>query len=145
MFTILNFCFNASSSPSRNIIPAYFSKTGVPSNDGSLTHMNIYVGLEKNAGWRQMCAERYVQLICTQFQPERLLGILDELVEEMRPEMARHIAHWGHPKSMSAWEDALEKLRSAIRNRPQYALEDVQSYFHISSTQMDEWIAKYSA
>ncbi|MDD6888428.1 MAG: lamin tail domain-containing protein [bacterium] len=145
IFYDLDFCFNASSSPSRNIIPAYFSRTGVPSNDGSLTHMNIYVGLEKNAGWRQMCAERYVQLICTQFQPERLLGILDELVEEMRPEMARHIAHWGHPKSMSAWEDALEKLRSAIRNRPQYALENVQSYFHISSTQMDEWIAKYSA
>lgn len=145
IFYDLDFCFNASSSPSRNIMSAYFSKTGVPSNDGSLTHMNIYVGLEKNAKWRQMCAERYVQLICTQFEPERLLGILNDLVEQMRPEMARHIAHWGHPKSMSAWEDALDTLRSAIKKRPQYALEDVQQYFRISDTQMNEWIQKYSA
>lgn len=145
IFYDLDFVFNVPSGYKRDIIPNYFSKTGVPSNDGSLTYMNIYVGLNKNAAWRQMCAERYVELVCTQFAPERLLAILDELVEAMRPEMERHIARWNRPKSMSTWEEAVEKLREMIRNRPQYALDNMQAYFKISDAQMDEWIAKYSA
>lgn len=145
IFYDLDFVFNVPSGVKRDIIPNYFSKSGVPSNDGSLTYMNIYVGLEKNAAWRQMCAERYVELVCTQFAPERLLAILDELVEEMRPEMARHIARWDRPRSISAWEDAVAQLRTMIRNRPKYALGNMQAYFGISDAQMNEWIAKYSA
>ena len=59
--------------------------------------------------------------------------------------MERHIARWNRPKSMSAWEEAVEKLREMIRNRPQYALDNMQAYFKISDAQMDEWIAKHSA
>lgn len=33
-----------SSSPTRNVLPSYFNAEGVPSQDGSLTNMDIYVG-----------------------------------------------------------------------------------------------------
>lgn len=106
--------------------------------------MNIYVGLEKNEAWRLMCAERYVEVVYTYFNPERLIAIVDELADAMRPEMERHIARWGRPKSMADWEGALDLLRNIIRNRPQYALDGMQSYFGISDEQMAEWVAKYS-
>lgn len=139
----LDFALDAVSNIRRDIIPSYFDEDGVPSNDGSLTHMNIYVGLNQNAGWRKKCAERYVELVCTQFKPERLIGILDELADQMRPEMERHIERWGHPRSMSAWEGALETLRGIIRERPKYALANMQRNFRISDAQMDEWLEKY--
>ena len=144
IFYDLDWCFNPQNSYRRNIISSYFSKTGVPSNDGSLTLMNIYVGLEKNEAWRLMCAERYVEVVYTYFNPERLIAIVDELADAMRPEMERHIARWGRPKSMADWEGALDLLRNIIRNRPQYALDGMQSYFGISDEQMAEWVAKYS-
>lgn len=145
IFYDLDWCFFSDNGYKRSIIGAYFSKDGVPSNDGSITQMNIYVGLRKNAAWRQACAERYVEVVCTFFKPERLISILDELADQMRPEMERHIARWGRPKSMELWESALERMREIIRNRPEYALESVQSYFDISDEQMDAWISQYSA
>ena len=37
----------SSSSPTRNILPNYFNAEGIPSQDGSLTNMDLYVGLRK--------------------------------------------------------------------------------------------------
>lgn len=138
----LDFC--GANSAKRNIMSQYFNENGVPSHDGSLTYMNIYIGLKKNPGWRAYAAERYVECICTYYDPDRLLGILDELIDEMKPEMSRHISKWGRPKSMSTWNSAVESLRSFIKKRPSYALKEVKDYFKISQSQMDEWIVKYT-
>lgn len=138
----LDFC--GANTVKRNIMAQYFNEDGVPSHDGSLTHMNIYIGLKKNAGWRAYAAERYVECICTFYNPERLLGILDELIAEMKPEMSRHISKWGRPKSMSTWNSAVDNLRNFIKKRPSYALKEVKEYFKISQSQMDEWVAKYT-
>ena len=137
--------FAAANSYTRNILSAYFSETGVPSHDGSLTHMDIYVGLKKNKAWRMYAAERYVQVVLQYYNADRLLGILDELVDEMEPEMERHIKKWGRPKSMSTWKSAVEDLRTWIKRRPEKALEQMQSYFGISDSQMAEWREKYSS
>lgn len=138
----LDFC--GANSAKRNIMSQYFNENGVPSHDGSLTYMNIYIGLKKNAGWRAYAAERYVECICKYYDPDRLLGILDELIAEMKPEMARHISKWGRPKSMSTWNSAVDALRSFIKKRPSYALKEVKDYFKISQSQIDEWVAKYT-
>lgn len=40
-------------SGSQNLLYDYFNPVGVPSANGSLTDMRLYVGLEKNAEWRE--------------------------------------------------------------------------------------------
>lgn len=132
------------SSYSRNIMNYFFMENGVPSNNGTTSNMDIYIGLKRNKAWRQMCAERYVELIVTEFAPDRLVGILDAMAEEMRPEMARHIKRWGAPSSVSAWEKNLDSLRNAIRRRPEYALKNVKDFFNLSSDELDALVAKYT-
>ena len=53
----------SSSSPTRNILPSYFNAEGIPSQDGSLTNMDLYVGLRKNPDWCLAFGERYLSLI----------------------------------------------------------------------------------
>lgn len=84
-----------SSSPTRNVLPSYFNAEGVPSQDGSLTNMDIYVGLRKNRSWCEKFGERYVYVVYNYFVPERVTAILDDMVKTMEPEMARHIKRWG--------------------------------------------------
>jgi len=142
VFFDMDFCFY--NKVDRSILGSYFSATGVPSANGTLTDMNLYVALWQNASWRAYCAERYVEVVCTYFNAERMTAMLDEMAAELRPEMARHISRWGYIGSVAAWERHIASLREKVRQRPDIALRQMQRYFGISDAQMTEWINKYS-
>ena len=131
-----------SSDPKRNMLHSYFIAEGVPSADESLTNMDIFCGLRKNAGWCDRFCERYVYVVYNFFTPERMTGILDELSAEMRPEMARHIARWGKPESVSSWEKSVASLRKCLQERQAYALDALQREFSLSGSKMDAYKQK---
>ncbi len=135
----------SASSPTRNILPNYFNPEGIPSQDGSLTNMDLYVGLRKNSGWCQAFGERYVYVALNYFNPERVTGILDEIVSLMEPEMARHIKRWDTPSSISEWKSNVKDLRECLEQRQSYALTYLQREFGFSDAQMEEWKAKATA
>ena len=148
IFFDLDFGFQEASSAKRSLLAAYFSVEGVPSHDGSLTNMDVFVGLKKNEAWKTRFIERYVELICTKFSQKELLRVFDEMVEEMRPEMERHIARWrSHGmsvKSVSDWNEHLELMRKRVAARPEGALENLQKYFRLSDSYIRDLVAKYS-
>ncbi|MEG1893177.1 MAG: lamin tail domain-containing protein [Clostridia bacterium] len=143
VFYDLDFGFSGSS-PSRSMLHNYFMAAGVPSVDESLTNMDIFVGLRKNAAWCDKFCERYVYVVINQFDPKRMTSILDDLSSQMKPEMKRHIARWGRPASVSSWEDAVLQLRKCIQERPDYALKYLQREFSISDAKMQIYIDKAS-
>ncbi|HWS28953.1 MAG TPA: lamin tail domain-containing protein [Clostridia bacterium] len=128
------------SSVTRNLLTAYFTVEGVPSRDGTLTNMDIFVGLKKNAAWREQFCKRYVYVVVNQFDPERLTAVLDELASEMEPEMERHIDRWGSPNSISRWKNELDDIRSFLQKRPDYALRNLQSTFGLSAETLQSYI-----
>ena len=132
----------SASSPTRNILPSYFNATGIPSQDGSLTNMDLYVGLGKNRAWCEAFGERYVYVVRNFFNPERTTSILDEMTDQLRPELPRHIQRWGELRSLSAWESEVADLRKCLQERPKYALQYLQKQFGFTDAQMAEWEAK---
>ncbi|NLI54936.1 MAG: hypothetical protein GX417_11565 [Clostridiales bacterium] len=141
VFFDLDFAFKTAS---RDIIGQFFNANGVPSNDGSLTYFEIYIGLKKNAAWREYCVERYVEVVMKYFNAERATAMFDEMVAALRPEMPRQIAKWGKPGSMSEWEKSVSQMRYFIENRPENALENMRKYFGLSKDELNQLIAKYS-
>lgn len=140
----LDLAFSASS-PTRNILPNYFKPEGVPSKDGSITNMDIFVGLRKNASWCQQFGERYVYVMETHFTTDRLISILDEMEATLKPEMKRHIAKWNAPSSVSEWEKSVDALRECIKDRPQYALKYLKAEFGFTDSQIQQWQEKARA
>ncbi len=132
----------SASSPTRNILPSYFNAAGIPSQDGSLTNMDLYVGLGKNKAWCEAFGERYVFVVRNFFNPERTTAILDEMTDQLRPELPRHIQRWGELRSLSAWESEVADLRKCLQDRPKYALQYLQKQFGFTDAQMAEWEAK---
>ena len=129
-------------SPTRNILSSYFRVEGVPSQDGSLTNMDIYVGLRKNAAWRDYFCERYVYVVLNYFNSERLTAILDEMAAQLRAEWPRHTARWSDAPSLSKWESNVKALRTCLEQRPDYALKFLQKEFGVSDAKMEEYRAK---
>ncbi|MDP3447653.1 MAG: lamin tail domain-containing protein [Eubacteriales bacterium] len=140
VFFDLDFSFKTAA---RDIIGQYFNVNGVPSADKTLTYFEIYIGLKRNAAWREYCVERYVEVVMTYFNAPRATAMFDQMVDAMRPEMARQIARWGKPSSMSEWEKNISQMRYFIEERPDYALENMRKYFGVSQERLDELIAKY--
>ncbi|MCE5235218.1 MAG: lamin tail domain-containing protein [Clostridiaceae bacterium] len=128
------------SSVTRNLLTSYFTPEGVPSQDGTLTNMDIFVGLRRNDAWCEQFCKRYVYVVINQFDPARLTAILDELAAEMEPEMARHIDRWGTPSSLSHWKSELDDIRSFLKNRPENALKNLRSTFGLSAETLQSYI-----
>ena len=143
IFYDLDFGFR--NSASRDMIGQYFNANGVPSANGSLTYFEIYIGLKKNAAWREYCVRRYVECVVKYFNSARATAILDEMAEELRAEMPRQIRKWGKPSSMSKWESEVASLRKTVENRPEYALENMRKYFGVSKGEIDGLVAQYTA
>lgn len=135
----------SSSSPTRNILPSYFNPAGIPSQDGSLTNMDLYVGLRKNKGWCEAFGERYVYVARNYFNPERTTALLDEMAAQLRPELPRHIKRWGELRSMEAWEREVSALRKCLEERTDYALKYLQREFSFTDDQMAQWEEKAKA
>ncbi len=79
----------------------------------------------------------------TEFTSEKLLALFDQVVSEYEPEMQRHIARWGHPKSYSTWQKEITSLRNKIAQRPSVVLEQIRKEFNYSKDEMNQLIEKY--
>ena len=140
VFFDLDFAFK---SIKRSMLGNYFNPKGEASPDQSRTYFEIYIGLKKNAAWRDYCVERYVEVVETYFNTDRATKLFDEMVAAIRPEMPRQIERWHRPYSMEEWEKSVAEMREIVAERPEYALENMQKYFGVPQEKMDELIAKY--
>ena len=137
-------CLNETS-VSSNVLGMYFNSSGVVHNlKGDRILMEIPCGLKKNAAWRQRFVERYAQVLCTDFSEERLLGLLDSMADELRPEMAEHTALWQMPDSLSAWEKNIQQMRQCISRRYAKITGQIRGQFSLSASEWDALMKKYS-
>ena len=87
------------------------------------------------------------------FTTERMIGILEPLVELITPEMQLHWARWGEendkmvieeaPTTVDGayryWEKRVERLRNVCRLRPTRLWEMTQDAFNLTDQQMIEY------
>lgn len=107
--------------------------------------MEIPCGLKKNKDWCDAFVNRYAELLCTDFSEQRLLSLLDEMTDRLRPEMEQHIAKWKLPDSVSTWENSVLSFRRYISMRCDYIEKNIKKLFHVSDEAWDALIAQYSA
>lgn len=145
VFYDLDWGMNEESSIRRSLFKAYFSEEGIPSANGSLTNLDVFVGLRKNKAWRQQFTERYVELVCGQLSAESTLAVFDELYGAIEPEMQRHIDRWGYHDDMDDWNDHAMELRERLEQRPAAVLKNLQDFMRLSDADMEALIEKYSS
>lgn len=129
-----------------NYIEEYFNEVGHGIGHGFSTVLPR--ALLKNPEWKKYFIERYAYHLTHTFRSERTNAILDQMAEEIRPEMERHIARWANtgspaqeistPASMDVWEANLASLKKMLNERISIVTEDLQEYFGLSDARMQE-------
>ena len=131
IFYDFDFAFRGTQASTLN---RYFTGAGVASPDGSLTNMYIPTALKQNAGWREKFLKRASEVL--KDIAARSLDLFDSMVEEIRPEMQRHIARWGG--SYSEWQQNCKTTRAVIAARPRVLVKQIQNVFGVSAERIRE-------
>ena len=118
-----------------NMIEEFIDPRGHGS--GNMFSTTIAVGLFQNEAYKKYFIETYAQYMKTIFDPDRMIAILDEMVDEIDEEMVRHCARWG-AISYSGWQKNITRLHTIIRERWDYSKGDLQETFGLSNAYMKE-------
>lgn len=135
--------FNRSAKSS--ILERFFDPDGTATATSRI-YTYIACALIQNPEWRQRFIDRYIELTYTVFDPDRVNGIIDQLVSEMESEMPRHIAKWGSrnaPASVKEWHQNIDDIKNWFAQRQKYAVDSLKKYFRLSESDVNEIVKRY--
>ncbi len=126
-----------------DVLDKYFSFNVVTSPNGFESKFYVFAALKSNKGFCDRFVERYVEILYTQYDVDRLLALHEQMVKEYEPEMPRQIKKWKEPSSMDTWRKYLEEDRAYIKGRRDVMIAKLKKYFKVSDSDMNALIAKY--
>lgn len=93
--------------------------------------------LLKNEKFRTLFLTRFSFHLKNTFQPDRVLSVIDQIYNQMKPEMGRHLEKWGG--SITEWEANVESLRQFAKARPSYMRTQLQEEFNLTKDQIEKY------
>jgi gliding motility-associated-like protein len=120
----------------------YINYTGIPSTSpnaspcdpqslpdpGGQGHIPILNALLQNPDYKQYYVMRYFDLLNSGLSCQRMITILDSMINLIAPEMTQHCAKWGG--SYSAWYANVQTLRNFILQRCDSVLNGFSSCYN---------------
>lgn len=108
-------------------------------------HNNVVIyGLLQNAGFRQQFLERLSYHMQHTFAPDRVLGILDQLDQEVQHDLQASQKEW--PSTVSGWNRAVLNIRLFVQSwnadRRTLLLQETQRFFGLTNEEMRQYFGK---
>jgi len=89
----------------------------------------------QNIDFQNEFIQRYATQMSTLFTAARTVGIVNDLRNEMAPDMPGQLAKFSlNSSSMASWHSQVDFVEDWLNDRPPYAYTNVQNYFGISGT-----------
>lgn len=93
----------------------------------------VFRSLMRNTEFRARFVARFDEHLRTTFQPDRVLAIIDEMAAGIASEVPRHVDRWSLPRSLEAWEEEVEILRTFAVERPAEIWTQVEAVFPVEA------------
>ena len=94
----------------------------------------------KNEEFKKTFLERLSYNLKNTWKKENVLNKIDELYNNLLPEMERNKKRWG--SSLSDWNESISNLKNYVNKREQYLLSSTKTQFNLSSAQMKEYFGE---
>lgn len=111
---------------SGNTVHWAFMKNWLPTELGST--------LGDNPAFRNEFSQRFAARLSTTFTSERVLNILDSLVNNIDTEMHLHIAKWGSPWAHYHWKENIQVMEEFAIGRGALLYEQINTEFQLEGT-----------
>ena len=95
----------------------------------------LFKTLIQNKYFDELLITRFADHLNTSFEPQRVIGVIDEMQAVIAPEMPEHIRRWRTmDDSVVVWEENVEVMRTFARHRPDYVRQHLMEYFDLPGT-----------
>ena len=95
--------------------------------------------LMKNDSFRTRVLQLHKKHLKTTFDRDRLLSLLDEMVDEIDAEMKRHCARW-NSVSYKSWKSAVAELRRIVGEMPDLFRQKMIRSFHMTQDEIARYL-----
>ncbi|MBP5684733.1 MAG: CotH kinase family protein [Bacilli bacterium] len=122
-----------------------FSTRVMPSQAATSLSSSLLIvrSLYKNSEFKDMYLTKVAYYLKNTFKPEHMNEVIDRLVKEIENEMPYHIERWGssYPSmnSMTKWKNNIASFKTAIKNRYDYVINNLKSYFQLSDSEYKKY------
>lgn len=93
----------------------------------------IFRNLLENESFKYDFINRMADHLNTSFRTDRVLGIIDELQEQIEPEMPNYMLRWGRPERMNQWRGFVNTMRDFAERRPDFLRQNILNHFELES------------
>lgn len=94
----------------------------------------MFVSLMENEQFKARFIYRFMDLLETIFEEERMLSIVNEMMDLYRPEMQEHIDRYGFPISYAQWESYSNRILRFAEYRPSIVKQQLLSHHQIDKS-----------
>jgi hypothetical protein len=126
-----DFGFNLYNSASHNTLSFATAASG-PSWPNPPHSTLILRRLLLNEQFRHQFINRFADLLNTHFHPDRVKAIINQMRDDLEPEMAEHISRWGRPGSITGWQNDVNGMNTFADQRPGYMRQFIRNQFSLS-------------
>lgn len=107
---------------------------------GSITQQDntLFLALMQNASTREWFLTRFGELLATDMSSEAVLGKIQEVYNDLSPEMPLHCARWDW--SLSSWQNAGEDLISYTQNQTKRIINSLIEQFRLTDAQAQQYL-----
>lgn len=122
-----------------NISHNYFDFTVNPEGMSAFKVSTLFMRkLVKNSEFRQLYLERLNYQLKNVWNEERVLEKIDELYNNLYPEMKRNQDRWN--LTMDTWNERVEFLRTYTKQRTKYIKSHAKSFFNLSNEEYRKYL-----
>lgn len=87
--------------------------------------------LLENQNFKNQFINRFADLMNTTFKPERLLIMIDQMQNNLAPEINEHIQRWNHIGSVQQWNINVNVMKQFANQRTNYQRNHIREKFNI--------------
>lgn len=111
---------------------AWATEPGYPPYNASMAV--LLRALLENDEFRTDFINQFADQLNTAFVPSRVVAQIDTMQAALVPEVSEHIARYGRPTSITAWNNSVQALRTFALNRPAAQRQHVVNRFGLGGT-----------
>ncbi len=105
--------------------------TGWPNDHASTLFLRKFLD---NTEFKNEFIQRYATQLAILFTPTRTNSVVDEIANELDPEINGHINRWGVIGSKTSWMSRVDDVKDWLNQRPAHVYTNIQNFFGIGGT-----------
>lgn len=104
-----------------------------PEGKNLFPYINTFISaLLTNKEFKETFLHRFAWHMENTFSQENTSAVFDSFHDAIKPEMERNCARWKKGMSYTRWEQHVEEFRKKIEKKPDFMVQQVKEYFHLS-------------